>query len=72
MAKTLQLNFSTAGGKKITLNVDEPRADLTPAAVEAAMQQIIASGVFEVEGYPLELSKGARVIERNVNELVTV
>ncbi|WP_318617286.1 DUF2922 domain-containing protein [Sporosarcina sp. YIM B06819] len=70
MAKVLQLNFSTAAGKKVMLTVDEPRADLTASAVENAMQEIIASGVFVVEGSPLETSKGARIVERNVNELV--
>ena len=44
MAKTLQLNFSTANGKNMMLTVDEPRADLTAPAVEAAMQAVIASG----------------------------
>ena len=70
MAKTLQLNFITAAGKNVMLTVDEPRADLTAAAVETAMQEIIASGVFEVDGTLLETSKNARIVERNVTELV--
>jgi len=70
MAKTLQLNFSTTTGKNVMLTVDEPRANLTANAVEATMQAIIASGVFEVNGAPLETSKGARIVERNVTELV--
>ncbi|MFJ7936715.1 DUF2922 domain-containing protein [Sporosarcina sp. NPDC096371] len=69
MAKTLQLNFSTATGKKVTLSVDEPRADLTAQNVDAAMQEIIAAGVFEVDGAPLETAVGARIVERNVTEL---
>ena len=70
MAKTLQLNFITAAGKNVMLTVDEPRAGLTAAAVETAMQEIIASGVFEVDGTLLETSKNARIVERNVTELV--
>lgn len=70
MAKTLQLNFTTAAGKNVMLTVDEPRAGLTASAVETAMQEIIASGVFEVDGTPLETSKNARIVERNVTELV--
>ena len=70
MAKTLQLNFITAAGKNVMLTVDEPRADLTAEAVETAMQEIIASGVFEVDGTLLETSKNARIVERNVTELV--
>jgi len=72
MAKTLQLNFSTSTGKNVMLTVDEPRANLTAVMVEATMQAIIASGVFEVNGAPLETAKGARIVERNVTELVTV
>ncbi|KAA0955511.1 DUF2922 domain-containing protein [Sporosarcina sp. ANT_H38] len=70
MAKTLQLNFSTASGKKVTLTVDEPRADLTPQSIETAMQEIIDANVFEINGAPLATVVGARVIERNVTELV--
>ena len=70
MAKTLQLNFITAAGKNVMLTVDEPRAGLTAAAVETAMQEIIAAGVFEVDGALLETSKNARIVERNVTELV--
>jgi len=72
MVKTLQLNFSTSTGKNVMLTVDEPRANLTAVAVEATMQAIIASGVFEVNGALLETAKGARIVERNVTELVTV
>ncbi|MBO0589468.1 DUF2922 domain-containing protein [Sporosarcina sp. E16_8] len=70
MAKTLQLNFNTASGKKVSLTVDEPRTDLTPQSIEAAMQEIIAANVFEINGAPLATVGSARVIERNVTELV--
>ena len=70
MAKTLQLNFSTSNGKNMMLTVDEPRVDLTAPTVEAAMQAVIASGVFEMDGFPLETSKGARIVERNITEIV--
>ena len=70
MAKTLQLNFNTASGKKVSLTVDEPRADLTPQSIEAAMQEIIAANVFEINGASLATAGSARVIERNVTELV--
>lgn len=71
MAKTLQLNFSTTTGKNVMLTVDEPRANPTATAIEAMMQAIIATVVFEVNGVPLETSKGACIVERNVTELIT-
>ncbi len=70
MAKTLQLNFITASGKKVTLTVDEPRLDLTPQSIEVAMQEIIATDVFELNGAPLVTAAGARIVERHVTELV--
>lgn len=70
MAKTLQLNFETQAGKKVLLTVDEPRENLTAQDVSAAMQVIISAGVFEVEGFPLETAIGARIVERNVTELM--
>ncbi|MCM3638893.1 DUF2922 domain-containing protein [Sporosarcina luteola] len=70
MAKTLQLNFTTAAGKQTSLTVDEPKAGLTPAEVEGAMQEIINSQVFEVDGSFLATVKGARIIERTVDDLV--
>lgn len=70
MAKTLQLNFTTAAGKQTSLTVDEPKAGLTQAEVEAAMQEIINSQVFEVDGSFLATVKGARIIERTVEDLV--
>ena len=70
MAKTLQLTFNTASGKKVSLSVDEPREDLTPQSLEAAMQKIIATDVFEIEGAALASIASARVIERSVTEIV--
>ncbi|MFD1204327.1 MULTISPECIES: DUF2922 domain-containing protein [Sporosarcina] len=70
MAKTLQLHFNTAAGKQTTLSVDNPRGDLTSEEVEDAMQLIIDANVFEVDGSPLATLKSARLIERNVTELI--
>ena len=70
MAKTLQLNFVTAGGKKMMLTVDEPRENLTSVEVESAMQEVINAGVFGVDDSLIESSISARIIERTVTELV--
>lgn len=70
MTKVLQLNFATAEGKKMMLTVDSPRTDLTTQIVEAAMQEIISTNVFEFDEYPLATAVSARIIERNVTNLV--
>lgn len=70
MTKTLQLNFSTEMGKKVLLTVDEPREDLTAEIVEAAMQEIISSGAFIIEEFPLSTAVSARIVERTVTDIV--
>lgn len=70
MARTLQLNFETTGGKKMMLTVDEPRADLTAQEVDIAMEEIISAGVFVVDDLPLNSKINARIIERTVSHLI--
>lgn len=70
MVKTLQLTFLTAGDKKVTLSVDEPKIKITEEEVATAMQEIIQSGVFEIDDYPLASIVSARVVERSVTDLV--
>jgi hypothetical protein len=70
MAKTLQLNFSTLTGKKVMLTVDAPKENLTALQVSTAMQGIIDSTVFGKDGYALSEIVGARIVERNVTELI--
>lgn len=70
MAKSLQLQFETANGKRVSLSVDDPKETLTEAEIEAGMQAIIASNVFHVEGNPLATVRSAKVVERNVTEII--
>lgn len=71
MALTLQLVFTQTDGKDFVLTVDEPREDLTPAEVEAAMEQIIASGAFKKSGHTPSTVKSARIIDRSVSTLIS-
>ncbi len=70
MTKTLQLHFNTSGDKKVMLTVDEPQANLTEEQVNLAMQEIIDSGVFIVDDYPLERIISARIVERTLTPLI--
>lgn len=69
MAKALEMLFNTAQGKKFTISVDEPRADLTGAEVVSGMQGLLASNVFYADGANLVSADLARIVERNVTEL---
>lgn len=70
MAKTLQMTFATAAGKTMMLTVDEPREDLTPQAVKDAMEAVIATQVFEINGYPLSAIKSAAIVDRTATTLI--
>ncbi|REB07382.1 DUF2922 domain-containing protein [Sporosarcina sp. BI001-red] len=71
MALTLQLVFTKSDGKDFVLSVDDPRPGVTPAEVQTAMEQIIASGVFKRDGDVLTAVKSARIIDRSVNDLIS-
>lgn len=70
MTKTLQLQFGTATGKNVMLTVEEPKESLTRNEIEAGMEAIISSNVFQVDGAALTSIKGAKVVERNVSEII--
>lgn len=69
MKKTLQLTFLTAGEKKVTLSVDEPKPNLTEDEVIAAMGVVIESGIFEIDDYPFAEAVSAKIVERSVTDL---
>ncbi|WP_019415839.1 DUF2922 domain-containing protein [Paenisporosarcina sp. TG20] len=69
MAKVLEMLFDTAQGKKFTISVDEPRADLTSLEVDTGMQALLASNVFYADGANLVSAYQARIVERNVTAL---
>ncbi len=48
----LELVFKNAAGKKVTLNIEEPKATVTKAEIDAAMNVIVDGGdiVEAVEG----------------------
>ena len=69
----LELQFATAEGKSRTLSVNQPAMDLDQATVEAAMEAIVAQGIFEHEGVQLyNQVKGARYVTRTVDDVFEV
>ncbi|MFZ5942909.1 MAG: DUF2922 domain-containing protein [Bacillota bacterium] len=70
--KTLQMIFSNAANGRVTLSILDPRAELTSTEVEAAMNSIIAANVIDSTGGDLVGIVGARLINRQVTELVSV
>ena len=66
MSQVLQLTFTNDLNQTLTISIDNPKANLTEAEVNAAMQTIIDQGVFAKEGYVFNSKKSARIVERHV------
>ncbi|MDN4492453.1 DUF2922 domain-containing protein [Ureibacillus aquaedulcis] len=69
MTQVLELKFDTSNGKTLTLTVNEPKENLTPAEVEGVMQTIITSDIFQSTGSSLIGINQARIVERTVSEI---
>ena len=46
----LDLIFKNAAGKKVTLNIEEPKNGVTKAEIDAAMQVVVTNNVFNTSG----------------------
>lgn len=70
MSKVLQLYFKTSTGEKVLFTVDEPKESLTAVEVETAMQTIMQSAAFLVNGSPLQAIHSARLVERQTTNII--
>ena len=64
----LDLVFKNAIGKKVTLNIEEPKKGVTKAEIDAAMQTVVENNVFNSTGRDLvEAVEGClRTVTRDV------
>ena len=46
----LDLVFKNAAGKKVILNIEEPKTGITKAEIDAAMQVVVDNNVFNTSG----------------------
>jgi len=63
MSKVLNLTFKDSTGKNVTLKVVEPKTDLAPAEVAAAMDAIVAANIVDIEGRRLASKNEAAIVE---------
>lgn len=54
MVQVLQMNFRTGTGREFRISLDNPKADLTSAQIQAAMNTIVSKNVFNIEGGLIE------------------
>ena len=46
----LDLVFRNAAGKKVSLNIEEPKTGVTKAEIDAAMQVVVDNNIFNTSG----------------------
>ena len=46
----LDLIFKNAAGKKVILNIEEPKAGITNAEIDAAMDVVVNNNIFNTSG----------------------
>lgn len=46
----LDLIFKNAAGKKVILNIEEPKASITKAEIDAAMDVVVNNNIFNTSG----------------------
>jgi hypothetical protein len=70
LAKTLQLQFLNQENKTVTISIDNPIEPVDTVALNAAMDTILTNNVFISAGGDLASKKGARIVERNVADVL--
>lgn len=68
MAKVLELQFTTQQGKTASISIDSPKEPVNMVQVNAAMDRLITANIFQTSSGDFISKKGARVVERNVEE----
>lgn len=69
MVKTLELVFRNQSGKEVTINLADPRDDVTQAQAKAVMQDILTKNIFSTKGGDLTQIVDARVRTRDAVSL---
>lgn len=67
--KTLEMVFTTTGGKEVTVAVKDPKDGLTLAAVQTVMDTIIARNIFTSTSGDLVSAKEAQIRVLAITEL---
>ena len=64
----LIMTFKTDLDKKISLSVDEPRADVTETEIKDAMELIVAKNIFKPSKAPLIALVDAKIVTTDTTE----
>lgn len=70
MRRVLELTFKTSTEKTFTLQIQNPKADLTKDIVEQAMNKIMKLNLFDLSKGELISIHSAQYIERSTRPLI--
>jgi uncharacterized protein YceH (UPF0502 family) len=71
ITKALRMSFKNQTGNTVNISLDNPKPDLTAAAVETAMDLIIAKNIFTTSGGDLVSKYDAKIISTETTDLYT-
>ena len=66
----LDLIFRNAAGKKVTLNIEEPKDGVTKAEIDAAMQVVVENNIFNTSGGDIVEAVEGRLRTTTLNPIV--
>ncbi|EGW41234.1 DUF2922 domain-containing protein [Desulfosporosinus sp. OT] len=67
--KVLRMTFNSALGSAVSITLPDPKADLTPAQIEAVMDQIIAKDIFLTSGGALVSKRDVKIVDTTTDDL---
>lgn len=70
MDKSLELIFKNKAGKNARMSMQDPKDDLTADQVQSLMDSILEKNIFETTGGDLVEAVGARLIQKEVIDLI--
>jgi hypothetical protein len=69
MPKVLEMQFLNEENKTVTIRLEAPIEPVDPAAVNTAMDTVIAQNIFSSSGGNYTTKKGARIVDREVSDI---
>jgi len=69
--KVLNMVFTAVDGTRMTLSMENPKATLTAAEIESAMDVVIAKNIFLSGGGDLVAKEDAKVVDTTTNDMYT-
>ena len=70
MTIRLSMSFKNAADRTSSYTIDDPRADISEAEVQAVMEDMISRNIFNTSGGDLKSIASAKVTTTDVTQLI--